>query len=479
MAPANLFRSIVFRRTLAVVLLLTGVAATVIGIVGWQANGILTRAAEQAIETDVAELKSELVGRGFEALVHAVAERSRGGGSGVYYLADASGKQRAGNLARLPEWQGAAGRGLFRYARAEAGASRQRTAAGLLVAIDGEPRLVVGRDIEEQRQLLLAIYRSVGLGAALLALIGLGGSILLSRLILVRIEAMSGASAGIMASATLAGRIPVEGSGDELDRLALQLNEMLARIEQLMAGLREVSDNIAHDLKTPLNRLRNRAEAALTERGPDAWRQGLERVIDEADELIKTFNALLLIARLEAGSTMEGFELLDLAGLVRDVAELYEPVAEEAGFGLACTAEGLIVVRANRQLVGQALANLIDNALKYSAGAPGARDIAVSVTATGSVARLAVADRGPGIPPEHRERALKRFVRLEQSRSLPGTGLGLSLVAAVARLHGGTVALEDHAPGLRVVLELPLAAGAPGVPSSGRTAGRDMETLRG
>jgi signal transduction histidine kinase len=479
MAPARLLRSTVFRRTLAVVLLLAGVAAAAIGLVGWHANSILTRSAEQAIETDANELKSELIARGFDGLAQAIDERSRAGGPGLYFLADAKGERRVGNLARLPDWSGAARRGLFRYQRSEAGGTVTRTAAGLLIDIDGRPRLVVGRDIEDQRAMLYAIYRSVGLGTALLVLIGLGGSLLLSRHILARIEAMSRASAGIMAG-NLEGRIPVDGSADELDRLAVQLNEMLARIEQLMAGLREVSDNIAHDLKTPLNRLRNRAEAALGDsRGAEAWRDGLERVIDEADELIKTFNALLLIARLEAGATTEGFETVDLARFVKDVAELYEPVAEEAGFRLDCTAVGELPVRVNRQLVGQALANLIDNALKYAGTGPGPRQIEVSVSRSGDAAALVVADHGPGIAPEHRERALRRFVRLEQSRSQPGTGLGLSLVAAVIRLHGGTLALEDNAPGLRVVARLPLAPDPSRVAKSEAHSPPVMEAARG
>ena len=434
-------------------LLLAGVAAVITGFVGWHANTIYTRSAERSIETDAAELRSELVTRGFDALVKLVAERSQSGGSGIYYIADANGNYRAGNLTRPPEWRDTYGRGLFSYS---AGGAR-RTAAGLLIDIDGEPRLVVGRDVEDQRALLLAVYRTIGYGTALLLLVGLAGSVVIASLIQARIEDMSRASAHIMAG-NLSGRIPVDGSQDELDRLAVQLNEMLARIEQLMTGLREVSDNIAHDLKTPLNRLRNRAEAALADsRGAEAWRPGLEKVIDEADELIKTFNALLLIARLEAGSTADAAEIVNLSHLVADVAELYEPVAEEAGFQLRTAIEPDVSVDGNRQLLGQTLANLIDNALKYAASTKYNREIAISVAKAEGFARLVVSDRGPGIPTESRERALKRFVRLEQSRSLPGTGLGLSLVAAVARLHRGSVTLEDNAPGLKVVVKLPLA----------------------
>ncbi|MEZ5818351.1 MAG: HAMP domain-containing sensor histidine kinase [Hyphomicrobiaceae bacterium] len=460
MAPARLLRSRVFRRTLGVVLLLACVAAMVTGLVGWHANTIYTRAAERSIETDAAELRSELVARGFEALVKAIAERSRSGGSGVYYVADAAGTYRAGNITRLPDWRGPFGRGLFSYATP----AGPRMAAGLLIQIDGEPRLVVGRDIEDQRELLLAIYRTIGFGTALLLLLGVGGSVLIARHIQARIESMSGASADIM-SGNLSGRIPVDGSGDELDRLAVQLNDMLDRIEQLMAGLREVSDNIAHDLKTPLNRLRNRAEAALADSGgAEAWRFGLERVIDEADELIKTFNALLLIARLEAGSSSEGIEIFDVAPLAADVAELYQPVAEDAGFSLDCSIVRDVPVRGNRQLLSQALANLIDNSLKYAAHALPPRSIEIAVKRVPPFVELVVADRGPGIAPSDRDRALRRFVRLEESRSLPGTGLGLSLVAAVARLHRGHVRLEDNAPGLKVVVQLPLARVAQPMP---------------
>jgi len=475
MAPARLLRSRVFRRTLAVVLLLSGVAAVVTGVVGWNASAIYTRSAERAIETDAAELKSELVTRGFEALDKLVAERSRSGGSGVYFLADANGNYLAGNLKRLPDWHARYGRGLFNYAVNGA----KRTAAGILIDIDGEPRLVVGRDVEDQRALLLAVYRTIGYGTALLLLIGVAGSVLIANLIQARIEDMSRASAKIMAG-NLSGRIPVDGSQDELDRLALQLNEMLDRIEQLMTGLREVSDNIAHDLKTPLNRLRNRAEAALVDsRGAIAWRPGLEKVIDEADELIKTFNALLLIARLEAGSTADAVETVDLSRLVADVAELYEPVAEEAGFRLHASNEPALFVTGNRQLLGQTLANLVDNALKYAASPNAEREIAISVARVGDEARLVVADRGPGIAAANRERALKRFVRLEQSRSLPGTGLGLSLVAAVARLHRGTIELEDNAPGLRVVMQLPLAQAPPPVAESATNEDHVRERVQG
>jgi signal transduction histidine kinase len=225
-----------------------------------------------------------------------------------------------------------------------------------------------------------------------------------------------------------------------------------------------VSDNIAHDLKTPLNRLRNRAEAALrSPEGAASYRDGLVKTIEEADELIRTFNSLLLIARLEAGAVAESMGPVDPAVIIGDVSELYEPVAEEAGLALSVSAPVGLTILANRELVSQAVANLVDNAIKYSGAAvaaSGASDvpaspISISLARAGDGIEITVADRGPGVAPQDRERALQRFVRLEKSRSRPGSGLGLSLAAAVARLHGGSIRLEDNAPGLRAVIALP------------------------
>ena len=299
-------------------------------------------------------------------------------------------------------------------------------------------------------------------GLGVMALFGIGGGYWVSRKLLARIDAVAATTRTIM-EGDLSGRLPVNGSGDELDRLSESLNLMLARIEQLMAGLREVSDNIAHDLKTPLNRLRNRVEAALREPyGEPVYREALERTIEEADGLIKTFNALLSIARIEAGAGGENRETLDVSALLRDVAELYEPVAEERGLVLKAEAEApdLHPRRPSAARPGHRQSHRQRHQIwgarcRRRRQRRQARDRRERKD-EGVMAEIVVTDRGPGVPVAERERVLDRFVRLEASRSEPGSGLGLSLVAAVARLHGGGLRLEDNEPGLRVVLALPM-----------------------
>lgn len=438
-------------------------SAVIVGVLFWQTNMVLTDHVVDELRTEAAELSRTLADADAKKAAEIVRQRSARG-SGLYLLRDGAGQRLAGNLSAVPvEVAANPAGGVIRYTHTEA-AGESRLGVAMPVAAGANLSLVIGRDIENQVTLANGIKRTFLWGFGALALAALIAGLWIGRSVLGRIEVINATTRSIM-DGDLSRRIPVSGSRDELDTLSESLNAMLERIEQLMSGLKEVSDNIAHDLKTPLNRLRNGAEAALRDsRGEDAYRDGLESTIEKADELIKTFNALLLIARLEAGVVEESAEPFDLGHLVGDVAELYEPVAEEAGLALEIAAREGLTVRANRQLVGQAVANLVDNAIKYSARAAGGQDaalataaVSVRVTAEGTAAEISVADRGPGIAAEDRDRALRRFVRLEKSRTQPGTGLGLSLVAAVARLHNGSVRLEDNYPGLRVVVTLPLA----------------------
>jgi len=277
--------------------------------------------------------------------------------------------------------------------------------------------------------------------------------------VLRRVDAMTETTRTIM-TGDLGERLPVAGTGDELDRLAENLNAMLERIEALMHGLKEVSDNIAHDLKTPLTRLRNRSEEALrTAKSEAEYREALEVTIEESEGLIRTFNALLMIARAESGQARDDMSEFDAAEIAHDIGELYEPLAEQKGIALKVEADVPAKVKGNRELVSQALANLVDNAIKYTnthQAANGATpEIVVRAMNEGDRILLTVADRGPGIPEVDRSRVVERFVRLEQSRSQPGSGLGLSLASAVARLHGGELTLADNEPGLKSVIALP------------------------
>ena len=444
-----------FRLAAALVAMFMIVAGLLVAVLVWHANNELATETLAEIDAEVSELAQLAQARSAIALADVVRHRSTSTRHGLYLLLDAAGSRLAGNLTELPPELARAPHGsTLRYRGASGNEARLAVARSITLA-DG--RLVVGRDVEQRSSFLRRVmgWSLAGFGA--LAVTGLAGGLLLGRGLLARIESINVATRSIMAG-NLSRRIPLAGTGDEIDGLADNLNAMLDRIEELMLALREVSDNIAHDLKTPLNRLRNRAERALAEAAGEAgYRDGLEHVIEEADSLIKTFNALLLIARLEAGALEKTLEDVAIGEVVRDVVDLYEPVAEEQGLQLVVETARAPILRGNRQLIGQALANLVDNAIKYSAGTTpaGGGEVSIDAKVSGAHCIIIVADRGPGIGEQDRERAVRRFVRLDKSRSKPGTGLGLSLVAAVARLHGGVLKLEDNRPGLRAVLMLP------------------------
>jgi signal transduction histidine kinase len=327
-------------------------------------------------------------------------------------------------------------------------------------------RLLVGRDLEERERLHDIVLAAGRWSLAIVIVLGVAGGFFVTRRVLKRVDAMTETTRKIM-DGDLAGRLPIAGTGDELDRLASNLNAMLERIEALMRGLKEVSDNIAHDLKTPLTRLRNRCEEALRVAEDESqYRAALESTIEESEALIGTFNALLMIARAESGQARDGMAEIDAAEIARGVGELYEPLADDKGIHLKVEAPTEAPLHGNRELISQALANLVDNAIKYG-GINGA-DAEIIVTARGEGDRilLAVADSGRGIPAADRGRVVERFVRLEQSRSQPGSGLGLSLASAVARLHGGELKLEDNHPGLKTVISLPRAGSVPRPPEA-------------
>lgn len=464
-AFGKLIRTTAFRLTLVYLFLFALFAASLLGYFAWNTRRMITEQITDTVNSELGELTDQYTRGGLRGLVAAVEGRALRPGANLYLVTTPQGQGVAGNVASLePGVMDHPGWAETFYKRLEETDTKSHFALVKVSQLSGGFRILVGRDLEERRRLFAIVAKAAQWSVLIVVVLGLSGGVFVARRVLRRIDAMTGTTQRIMAG-DLSERLPVGRSGDEIDRLAENLNAMLERIEALMVGLKEVSDNIAHDLKTPLTRLRSAAEAALMDaRGPDAYQEGLEHTIEKADELIKTFNALLLVARLEAGVLEENAEAFDVGRLVHDVAELYEPVAEERGLALELKAAEAVRLTGNRQLVGQAVANLVDNAIKYSAKVAKteprrAATITVGLKDCGDTVEIAVADQGPGVAAQDRERVLKRFVRLEKSRTEPGTGLGLSLVQAVAHLHGGNVRLEDNAPGLKVVLTLPKRMG--------------------
>jgi signal transduction histidine kinase len=463
-ALGKLLRTTAFQLTLVYLLIFIVFAASLLGYFALNTRRLITEQITTTVDTEIAGLREQYNQGGIRRLVIVVDLRSRRPGSSLYLVTTATGEGLAGNVGSLepgvldhPGWLET------NYRRLEAPEGNDHRALVQVVQLPGGFRLLVGRDLEERERLFGIIANAGQWSLALVIVLGLAGGFFVSRRVLNRIEAMTETAQTIMAG-DLAGRLPVAGTGDELDRLAEHLNAMLERIEALMRGLKEVSDNIAHDLKTPLTRLRNRCEQALRGSAGVDYRAALEATIAESDDLIRTFDALLMIARAESGQARDNMTEFDAAEIARDVGELYEPLADEKGIALTVDAPAAAPVRGNRELVSQALANLIDNAIKYAGpngqlnGAPA--EIVVKAGNDGERIALSVADRGPGIAEADRGRVVERFVRLEQSRSEPGSGLGLSLAAAVARLHGGELKLEDNHPGLRSTIALPRAGPA-------------------
>ncbi len=460
-ALGKLLRTTAFRLTLVYLTLFALFAAFVLVYFAWNARRLITEQITETVEAEIQGLREVYSQGGLRRLVFAIDERAVRPGSNLYLLTTLSGEGVAGNVGSLtagvldtPGWTETA------YHRLEDLDQMEHHALVQVIQLAGGFRLLVGRDLEERDRLRTIVFAAGQWSFAVVVMLGLAGGVFVMRRVLKRVDAMTYTAQMIMRG-DLAERLPIAGTGDELDRLAGSINVMLERIEALMRGVKEVSDNIAHDLKTPLTRLRNRCEEALRTAEDEAeYRAALEGTIEESDALIRTFNALLLIARAESGQARDHMSEFDAAEVARGIAELYEPLADDKGLGLKVNAPVATPVYGNRELVSQALANLVDNAIKYvpAQSEPRSAQPQIVITAESGVGDrilLTVADNGPGIPDVDRDRAVERFVRLEQSRSQPGSGLGLSLASAVAHLHGGELRLENNQPGLRCVIVLP------------------------
>lgn len=472
-AFGKLVRTTAFRLTLAYLFLFAFFAAALLAYFAWNTQRLINEQITTNVNGEMVDLSDLFSRRGLRGIVFAIENRALRPGANLYLITTPAGQPIAGNVASL-------GAGVMAvngwtetsYRRLDDPESTDHRALVRVSQLSSGFRLLIGHDLEERRRLFGIVANAAQWSVLIVVVLGLGGGIFVSRRVLRRIDAMTDTTQGIMAG-DLSGRLKVGRSGDELDRLAENLNAMLERIEALMTGLKEVSDNIAHDLKTPLTRLRNRAEEALAGASNETeYRVALERTIEESDGLIRTFNALLMIARAESGQARGNMDDFDAAEIAHGIHELYEPLAEDNGLTLHLTTASA-PIHGNRELISQALANLVENAIKYgkvdsagvpsdsdaSASTPTLQDVLIEARREGDQVLLSVSDHGPGIPEADRKHAVERFVRLEASRTLPGSGLGLSLASAVATLHGGELTLSDNHPGLRATLSLPAAAG--------------------
>ncbi len=460
--PRRLLSTSAFRMALGYVLLFAVSGMLLLGLVFWMTAGLAVRQTDATIAAEITGLGEQYRRTGIGGLRRIIAERSRNQLTSVYLLIDPVGAPLAGNLDAWPapnaqQAPDASGWFEFDFARSVGATTERHTARARQLQLRGGFQLLVGRDVQPQRNVAARVTRALVWAGGLTLALGLAGGLVMSRRLLRRIEAINTTGRRVM-TGDFSQRAPVGRSGDEIDELAAQLNTMLARIEELMAGMQYVSESIAHDLRSPLTRLRQGLENALAVQ--EAESDGANAVggaIEECEQLIATFNALLTIANVESGGAA-GDETVALDHVALDAAELYRPAAEESDLGFQTDIETgpRLAIQGNRALLNQVLANLLDNAIKYT---PAGGTVAITLRRGNGDLVLGVADSGPGIAAADRERVLHRFVRLQPSRGAEGSdlgragsGLGLSLVKAVADLHGATLTLEDNAPGLAVVL---------------------------
>ena len=460
----RLLRTQAFRIVLVYVLLFAFSVTALLFFTYWNTRRTIDDETDQVIEAEITGLREQYMRLNIRGLDESVINRTLHPGQALYLLADSAHRMLAGDLDTWPSITPDPSNFVeFDYERRTSGVPETRRARGRIFPIQtpvGDYYLLVAEDVHDRDITQRMFTTTLPWTVALILVFGLLGGALMSRNMLRRLDSINRTSGEIVAG-NLTRRVPVSGAHDEFDVLAENLNRMLDRIERLMKGLREVTDSVAHDLRTPLNRLRQRLEqqqARLGAAGSDT--SEIERAIAETDQLIGTFNALLLIAETDAGTARGAMSPLDLASVAADVCELYEPLADERNVTLTLIRpsgvhSGETMIEGNRSLISQALVNLVDNAIKYTP--PGGR-VTIRPGLSFQGVDISVADSGPGIPPEERPRVVERFVRLEASRHSPGTGLGLALVQAVAHFHNAELLLEDNAPGLKATLRFPRPA---------------------
>jgi signal transduction histidine kinase len=445
----TIFRTGVFHLTLVYMALFGASVAALSAFFYWSTIGSLERQSDSVIEAELRGLAEQYRQRGVPGLVTIIQERARQDtdGRSVYLFVSPDLRKLAGNL---PRWPAELNRriGWVNFVKIEDDGIQ--IPARARVEQVGQYMLMVGRANDELALLEQNFRRALFWGIGLTTGLALVGGLLMSLQAQRRVAEINRTTRQIIAG-DLSRRIPSTGANDEYEELARNLNAMLEQIEKLLSGLRHVGDSIAHDLRGPLTRLGNQLELLAAEKQPSP--EGLAMCAEQADRLLATFNALLRIARVESGAYRSAFAGLNLSQIISDICELYHAVTEEHCFRFTNDIAPNIEVFGDRELLAQAVTNLLDNAIKY---APDGGRIHVSATTEGDRAIVSVSDNGPGIPASERERVFERFARLDQARTKPGNGLGLALVKAVAEQHGGTLQLADNVPGLIVRLSLPL-----------------------
>jgi signal transduction histidine kinase len=450
---SSVYRSSGFRTAVLYALLFGTSVLVLCGVVYWQTARYMERQLHTIIDADIGALTVSAEQHTLAALrdvIHARLAAARRP-TAWYLLRDPQGTEVAGNLpavALAPGWV------TLHAPRGGAGTAVRPTCKGRLVVGRGLSLadgafLFVGHDahqLEEMRELLV---EALGWGIGVTVVLAVGGGALMGIRTLRRVDAINRV-AGEIVRGDLARRMPVRGTDDEFDLLAQHLNHMLERMHTLMESMRQVTNDIAHDLRTPLGRLRQQLEGVRRNATTVAeYQEAIDQALDETDQILATFAALLRIAQIESGRRRARFTEVDVGAVLETILDAYTPVAEESGYALHGDLGGRVHVRGDRDLLMQLFANLVENALRHT---PPGSEIAVTLAVTPDGAIAVVADNGPGIPAPARQKVTQRFYRVEGSRSTPGSGLGLSLVAAIAELHGAALALHDNHPGLRVTL---------------------------
>jgi signal transduction histidine kinase len=425
-------------------------AAALLGAVDFAVSRVVDGSTDNLIEAEVQGLREQMLVLSRSDFIELIEQRSQDQDvrGAVYLMVDPQLRPVAGNVPAWPKLDAGAGKWfLFKVSVPFGDETREHEMRAQRFPLPGGYRMLVGHDVQERQDVKSLMMRGLIAAVVMTLLLGLGGGFWMGRRILAQAGAISAVATQIMRG-DLSQRLPVRDADDEINTLAREINTMLDKIEQLTLGMRTVLDSAAHDLRTPLNRLQSTAEGAMTQLAVGSpERRVLERVTTEVDHMRSTLDALLRIALAETGTVAR--EPVDLSELVASVVELYAPVSEERGIELESSVAAGAQVLGSRQLLAQALANLLDNAIKFT---PDGGHIRVLLRGSGSEPEVIVEDSGPGIPADKREIVLGRRVRLDEARKFPGSGLGLSLVAAVTKLHGARLILDDAAPGLRVSL---------------------------